>query len=368
MLLIDNATQERAITMRECIAVQEDAFIKLAEGVAAHRPRIDVYVPSGHSDSYYRWGSMEGAYDGIFACRIKSDIVSWPSEGSAVHTEKWHCIRPGLYCGLVLLFSTRDGAPLAVLNDGVIQHLRVGAGAGIGAKHLARADAASVGMLGSGGMARRYLDAFCAVRSIRSVKVFSPTATNREAFAREMSARLGVEVLPVPTARDAVRKVDILACCTDTMVPVFDADWLEPGMCVINVGAYEVPADAYAKFDVVIRQGTAGATPVVATDDIRIDIGHSPVAYVAGTTEERRILPPKNPNRPAWHQDYPFFADLARGRVSGRTSAEQITFYHNSGNQGLQFAAVGGRIYRNVLAAKLGLPLPVEWFVQDIRN
>ena len=47
--------------------------------------------------------------------------------------------------------STRNGEPLAFINDGVLQHMRVGGGAGIGARHLARADARTVGILGSGG-------------------------------------------------------------------------------------------------------------------------------------------------------------------------------------------------------------------------
>lgn len=62
--MIDNSEQEQLITMSECIEVQEDAFVKLANGLAAHRPRIDVYVPCDEPESYFRWGSMEGAYDG----------------------------------------------------------------------------------------------------------------------------------------------------------------------------------------------------------------------------------------------------------------------------------------------------------------
>ncbi len=367
MLIIDNELQKTLITMQECIAVQEDAFKKLAGGLVAHRPRIDVYVPTDAADSYFRWGSMEGSYDGIYACRIKSDIVSWPQTGSG-RSEKWHCVQPGLYCGLILLFSTRNGEPLAILNDGTIQHLRVGGGAGIGASYLAREDASAVGILGSGGMARTYLEAFCAVRRIRRVNVYSPKEENRRRFADEMGKQLGVEIAPVGSAREAIRGAHILACCTDAMAPVFNADWLEPGMCVINVSAYEVPPDAYDRFDVVIRQGVAGVTPIVETDDIRTDIGGSPVSYVAGSAEQRRILPPKNPHRPAWHHPYPLFADLAFGKVSGRTSPNQITFYANTGNQGVQFAAVGSRMYRNAIARGGGRPIPTEWFLQDIRD
>lgn len=74
-----------------------------------------------------------------------------------------------------MLFSTVNGEPLALINDGVLQHMRVGAGGGIGVKHLARPDSSTVGMLGSGGMARTFLEAFCVVRPIRRVKVYSPT-------------------------------------------------------------------------------------------------------------------------------------------------------------------------------------------------
>jgi ornithine cyclodeaminase/alanine dehydrogenase-like protein (mu-crystallin family) len=310
---------------------------------------------------------MEGAYNGIYACRLKSDIVSWPSQGSR-QTEEWHCIRPGTYCGLIFLFSTDNGEPLAILNDGTIQHMRVGGGAGIGAKYLAREDASTVGMLGSGGMARTYLEAFCAVRPIRSAKVFSPTIANRNRFAEEMRTRLKIDIEPVASAREAVSGADILACCTDTMTPVFETEWLEPGMCVINVSAYEVPANAYERFDIAIRQGVAGATPIASSDDIRTDIGGSPIAYVAGTREQRRILPPKNPHGPAWHRDLPLFADLANGQVPGRSSDQQIAFYANTGNQGLQFAAVGGLMYRNALARGAGRTLPTDWFVQDIRD
>ena len=97
-------------------------------------------------------------------------------------------MEPGTYCGLIMLFSTRDGEPLAMINDGILQHMRVGGGAGLGVRYLSRPDSRTVGMLGSGGMARTYLEAFAAVRDIRSVKVFSPTKANRERYAEEMSA------------------------------------------------------------------------------------------------------------------------------------------------------------------------------------
>ena len=57
---------------------------------------------------------------------------------------------------------------------------------------------------------------------------------------------------------EAVRGVDLLSSCTDSMAPVYDADWIEPGMHVTNLGRREMPDESANKFDVVVRQGTAG--------------------------------------------------------------------------------------------------------------
>ena len=366
MLIIDNDTVASVLSMAECIDAQEEAFGQIPRGGAIHRPRLDMYVPCERDDGYYRWGTMEGANDGILAIRMKSDVITWPQVQGGGWRENKYCVEPGTYCGLILLMSTRNGEPLAFINDGVLQHMRVGGGAGIGARHLARADAASVGILGSGGMARTYLDAFATVRPIERAKVYSPTAANREAFAREMSERLEIDVEPVATAREAVRDVDILATCTDSMQPTFEAEWLEPGMHVTMLGPREVSAEVLERCDVKIRQGSGGLR-LPESERVQGEIGHSPMAYIAGTPEEMERLPPKNTGA-GFGGDYPEYCDLLTGKVPGRESDEQITFYHNMGNQGLQFSSVGGLVYRKAKAEGLGRAIPTEWFLQDIRD
>jgi ornithine cyclodeaminase/alanine dehydrogenase-like protein (mu-crystallin family) len=186
MLFIHNDVVAKVLTMAECIDAQEHAFRQIPSGGAIQRPRLDMYVPCEREDGYYRWGTMEGASDGILAIRMKSDVMTWPVGADGFWRENKYCVAPGTFFGLILLLSTRNGEPLAFINDGVLQHMRVGGGAGIGARHLARKDARSVGIHGSGGMARTYLEAFCVVRPISRAKVFSPTAANRERFAEEM--------------------------------------------------------------------------------------------------------------------------------------------------------------------------------------
>lgn len=367
MLLIDNETVRQVLTMADCIAVQERAFAATLDGQAISRPRIDMFVPCDLEDGYFRWGSVEGASDGVMAIRMKSDIMTWPKRSDGSWSESKHCVRPGTYCGLVLLFSTGNGEPLAIINDGHLQHMRVGGAAGIGARLLSRPESKIVGLIGSGGMARTVTEALVTVRDIRAIRVFSPHETRRKAFAEEMTIKLGTEVLAVDSARAAVTGADIVATCTDSMEPVIDAAWLEPGMHVVNIGPHDLGADAEALIDLVVRQGEeALELPESAT--FRHGIGHSRGAYVAGNAAQQARLPVRTRNKSKGQRRWPLYGEVLAGDAQGRTSSDQITQYRPVGNWGLQFSSVGAHVYRLAQARRLGRALPTEWFLQDIKN
>jgi alanine dehydrogenase len=366
MLLIDNDVIAATLTTRDCIDVQERAFMGVPTGASVSRPRIDTFVPCDEPDGYYRFGSVEGATDGVHAVRLKSDIMTWPKNADGSWAEKKYCVQPGTFCGLVLLFSTHNGEPLAILNDGLLQHMRVGAAAGIGARLLARPNARRVGMIGSGGMARTVLEALVAVRSIAEVSVFSRTPANRERYAGEMSEQLGIKVTPVTSAREAVRGADILATTTDSMAPVVEADWLEPGMHIAAIGPIDLAPDCEARIDILVKQGQE-TLDLPESGQFRHNLGHSRGAYVGGSAEEQKRLPPivrKKKSTRSWS----LYADIVAGHAPGRTSDTQITEYRAVGNWGLQFAACGALAYRQAKAQGLGRELPLSWFVQNIKN
>src|SRR5216683_5931953 len=189
-LILSNDDVEKVLSMRECIEVLEDVYAELSEGRGVNRVRSDCLVPSGRGDALYSLKSMDGVIPklGIGAVRINSDIVTWPQQGNTMRRVKVPAAPNGRYVGLVLLFSTANGEPLAILPDGVMQRIRVGAANGLGIKYLARQDARTVGILGSGWQAGTQLMAACAVRSIEAIRCFSPNPANREAFAKEMSS------------------------------------------------------------------------------------------------------------------------------------------------------------------------------------
>ena len=147
MLLIDNAVTAGVLRMPDVVTVLEQTYRDLAAGEAvAPPPRIDLRIPVGEGDRVYQWGSMEGgsAASGYYAIRMKSDVLTEVEYGG---TRTGSTVEPGTYFGLVLLLSTRTGEPLAILNDGVLQHMRVGADSGDRHEVRRQDDARVLGML-----------------------------------------------------------------------------------------------------------------------------------------------------------------------------------------------------------------------------
>ena len=367
MLLINNADVQKVLDMPLCMTALDDVFHELARGEAATMGRIDLYVPSGESVApFYRWAVMTGGSkkDGIVCARMLSDMVAWPREYGRIRENKY-ARAPGTFLGLLFLFSAKDATPIAMINDGFLQHLRVGGGAGLGVKYLSKPDSSTVGMIGSGGMARTYLDAFLQVRPIRKVKVWSPNADNVRRYAREMAERHGIEIEPAASAREAVRGVDIVSCCTSTNEPVFFNDWLEPGMHVTNLTSSEIEPDLPRIVDVAMRAGEA--TPRLEKLRPEADYFRAGfLGYVAGTPEERALVPKLT--LPPEIINLPHLVDLIAGRTRGRTEDRQTSFFLNVGAIGAQFEGVAAAVYHKAREQGLGTEIPTDWFLQDIRD
>ena len=219
-LIINNDDVHKLLTMEITMDALEESYKNLVIGEATCRPRIDIRIPTSDPSKNYQFGSMEGgSTGGYFAVRMKSDIIYETSYNGAVTQEKY-CVKPGLFCGLIFLTSTENGEPLAFINDGVLQHMRVAGDGGIGVKYMARKDASVIGMMGSGGMARAHMQAFTAVRNIKKLQVYSPTKANREKFCRDIAEQFKVEALAVDEAEHAVRDCEIVVSATTSEEPV----------------------------------------------------------------------------------------------------------------------------------------------------
>ena len=129
----------------------------------------------------------------------------------------------------ILLFDPANGAPLASLDGRLVTEMRTAAVSAVATRHLARADARVLGILGAGVQAGSHLEALRLVRELTDVRVWSPT--RGAAFAREHGVKAAA------SAEEAVRGADIVVTVTTSRTPVLRGEWLAPGAHVNAVGA-----------------------------------------------------------------------------------------------------------------------------------
>jgi len=257
--------------------------------------------------------------------------ASWPKRGWAGHKS----YVSGDF--RVTLFGTNGEGMLALISAGRMGQVRTGAASGIGTKYMARENSSSVGIIGSGYQAQTQLEAVCAVRDIKDVKVFSRNPENRESFASTMSERLGVNVVAVDSKEAAADGMDVLITVTSSVEPVITGDMVEAGMHINAAGnnswmKRELDTAAIVKAD------------LVATDDIdqaKIECGELMRAAETG--------------RFAW-DSLVRLDRIVAGVRTARTSDDDITLFES---QGVAFEdiAVCGRIYELALERGIGTEL-----------
>lgn len=354
-LILSNEEIEGLLTMPEVIATLEEAYIELAEGRGVTRTRSDILTPTKRKDTLYALKSMDGVAPklGVGAIRINSDIVTWPKSGGGTLRRVKVPAAPGKrYVGLVLLFSTETGEPLAIFPDGVVQRFRVGAANGLAARLLARKDATTVGLIGSGWQAGAQAMAIAAVRELLTIRCYSPNKTNREAFCREWAPKLPLELLPIESPEAALEDADIALCATSSLEPVFFERWVRPGLHISSIKRPEVEPAAIKRADRVVVH-SRDATPLhFTTRDLELPEKTKGKGW--SMTAEVDI------------ESLPTLPELLAGQARGRQSDSEVTCFLNNLGLGYQFAAIGALVHRKALAAKVGRELPTEWFTEDV--
>jgi alanine dehydrogenase len=365
MLILSNEDIDSFLTINACINALEGAYRSWEKGTAINRPRTDLVMPSATESGVYAFKSMEaGLYDPpIVAMRINSDIIRWNRQGSRVVKTKIPSAPGDKYVGLVMLFSTTTGEPLAIFPDGVVQRMRVASSSALAARYLAREDASTLALFGSGWQAGSHLPAMCAVRPIKRVNVFSPTRANREAFVKEVQPKVEAEVRAVETPEEAINDADIIAATTNSLTQVVSADWVKPGLHLTCVRVPELGDETIRRIDRLVIHARQ----------------HAPKNYIAGFGEEgieahdAIDVIGKGPARahevkvehPFW-LSAPDLKDLVTGKAQGRANALESTCFLNNIGIGLQFAAVGAAVLQQARANGAGREIPTDWFLESV--
>jgi ornithine cyclodeaminase/alanine dehydrogenase-like protein (mu-crystallin family) len=309
MLYLTEKDVRDLLPMTNCIELMQTAFQRLASGEALNHPRRRLILPTGSVLHYMAAG--DGQYYGakIYATN--------PRYGAHF---------------LFLLYRAADAQPLAIIEANHLGQIRTGAASGLATKFMARKDAATLAIIGSGFQARTQLEAMLAVREISHVRVWSRDPAKRAAFAAETNTRA------VETAEQAVRGAQIVVTATNAKEPVLSSDWIEPGTHINVMGSNqatrrEIPAELVRRADLIV---------VDSIEQARMESGDLLMALTEEDWSSPRIVELK---------------DVVAGRAHARTAPAQITLFKSIG-LAVEDVIAAGFVYEQAQAQGIGSAVP----------
>ena len=235
---------------------------------------------------------------------------------------------------VVLLFGAEDGQPLAMIAANALGAIRTGAASGLATRYMAREDAASAAIIGSGRQAETQLAAVRAVRPIERALVYSRDRERREAFAQRMAAELALDVRPAESPDEAVADADVVCAITNSREPVFDGARLKEGAHVNAAGS-----NHWMRRE--IDETTIRRSAVVVVDDL--ENAKSECGELIWAAERRAFR---------WELAVEL-RDVAAGRASGRPSPDAVTLFESQG-LALEDVAAGMVVHRKAVERGVG--------------
>jgi ornithine cyclodeaminase/alanine dehydrogenase-like protein (mu-crystallin family) len=320
VLIVSQTEVPELLPMGECIEVVEHAFAALAQGDAVLPLRPVLWLPD-----------REG-----LLCMMPTYLGNIKSVGAKVFSVFTgnHGTQYDVHQGVVLLFETTNGCLKAIVDATSITAIRTAAASAVATKLLARPDAADLAILGSGTQARAHLEAMLLVRPIRRVRVWSLPLEHGRQFAERESARLGIPVEAMNTARAAVVGADLICTTTPAREPILMGGWLSPGTHINAIGS-SVPTTR--ELD----------TEAVVMSRLFVDRRESTV------NEAGDFLFPKKEG--AIDDDHILgeIGDILVGKIEGRRSRDEITLFKSLG-LAIEDLASAHHVYRKAKAQRVG--------------
>src|SRR4051812_11185793 len=222
-VLLSEADVRVVLTMPDLIEAMERALDEFSLGGVRQPLRTIVDVGDGH-----------GFY-GVMPAYIAQPPALGTKLVSVFHSNAEHGLPSHL--ATIVLHDPETGALLAVMDGRYITEARTAAVSAASAKHLARADARVLAILGSGVQARSHADALSRGRAFDEVRIWGRSAARASALASELGPRLGGKARAAASARDAVTDADVIVLVTASREPVLQREWVRDGAHVCAVGA-----------------------------------------------------------------------------------------------------------------------------------
>jgi ornithine cyclodeaminase/alanine dehydrogenase-like protein (mu-crystallin family) len=288
------------LSMAKAIELVDQSFRQLADGTAINHPRRRLILPTGSILHYMAAGNPH-----YFGTKIYS---SNPKTGA--HFQ-------------FLLYRSSDAVQIATIEANHLGQIRTGAASGVATKYLAREDADTLGVIGSGFQAETQIGAMAEVRKLREVRVWSRKPERRTEFARKCAEKFGLRVRATETAREAVENAAIVVTATNSKEPVLESGWIAPGTHINAMGSNwlnrrELPTD--------LVMDRADLVTVDSVEDAYLESGD--------------LMIPLSERKGALFPAVELYEIIA-GRRPGRTSAGQITIFKSNGLAAQDVAVAG---------------------------
>jgi ectoine utilization protein EutC len=317
--ILTEAELRRAVTLDlELIDAVADAFSALATGKVVMPPVLHMMIAEANGEVDVKSAYIPGLPS--FAIKVSPGFFDNPRRGL-----------PSL-SGMMMLLSAETGRLEALhLDNGYLTDLRTAAAGAVAARHLARTDARIAGVLGAGLQARLQIEALKLVRPLERLLVWARADDKAEAYADEMAARLGIEVIPVASAERLVLEADVVVTTTPSRAPLVVADWLHPGLHVTAMGS-----DAAGKNELhpaVLERADLLVCDRRSQSATLGELHHAPRQGADLTVSE--------------------LGEITSGAKPGRSDADQITVCDLTGT-GVQDTAIALFAWRKAIAAGLG--------------
>jgi alanine dehydrogenase len=298
VLIVNHKEVREFLPMTECIQVIENALRALNQESTLNPLRTGLRLP----DKRGLLGMMPGYLGGPDIFGLKTVSV-FPGNSITEHHS---------HQGTVMIFETKHGCPLAIMDAGEITAIRTAAASGVATKLLANADADVLAILGAGVQARTHLTAMLSVRDIKKVRIWSKTIKSAQQFASSESLKHDVEIEAVSSARSAVKDAGIICTTTSSEKPVLLGEWLSSGTHINAVGSS-------------IRTTRELDTPAVVKSRLFVDYKDSTV------NESGDYLFPKNEGVIDETHILGEIGNISLNKIKGRLSIDEITLFISLG-------------------------------------
>jgi len=317
----------KAVNMTEAIETVKKAFIQLSSGKTEMPLRTQVPVEK-------RKGVT------LFMPAYLADSDAMGAKIVSVFPNNQERKLPTVHA-VVIVVDAETGRPIAVMDGTYLTALRTGAASGVATDLLSRKDARVAAIFGAGTQSRTQLVAICTVRSIEKVWVYDIVPRVSSDYVEEMKKKgspIPADIFVAKSPKQAVSEADVICAATTSFGPVFNDSDLKPGVHINGVGSYtpemqEIPAPTVVRSKVIVDSRQAALA----------EAGDLIIPIEGGFISDRNI-----------HGE---IGELAAGKISGRESEEETTFFKSVG-LAVQDVSVAELVLRR--ANEMGLGLDVD--------